>query len=85
MWEDATKLAEEPCKRHFDAASHEPATFYNQQEGSAAAFFADSAGRGYLALQLHGRERCSSVSRPARRHSIVSVSVTMVLETEQDV
>ena len=61
------------------------ATFYTSEKATQLLFFADSAGRGYPALQLHGRERCSSVSRPPRRHSSISVSVTMVLEPEQDV
>ena len=76
-----TKLAEEPCKHCFGAASH---VLY-QRESYAAVFFADSAGHGYLEVQLHGRERCSSVFHPPRKHSSVSVSVMMILEPEQDV
>ena len=74
------KLAEELCKHRFVATSH---VLY-QRESYAAAFFADSTWHGYPELQLHSHERCSSVSRPPQRYSSISVSVTMVLEAEQD-
>ena len=57
---------------------------YASEKAMQLLFSADSVGSGYLALQLHGCKRCSSVSHPSRRHSSISVIVAMVLEPEQD-
>ena len=68
-----------------NAALMLPATFYTSEKAKQLLFSLTQRGVATRRCKLHGRERCSSVSRPSRRHSSVSVSVTMVLEHEQDV